>query len=728
VKRSRGASAATEVSGAPLKNSPAGDGPGLDRARHAAALDQGLRIGRRLGAPLGPLGVVVGGLGRLGGDQIAHRHVDDVARAVEAQDDVLPGVVDREIDDVAVPGVLLDHAPETQIDQEQPPARRDQRGDAARRGEADQIGVGEGEPVLHDRLVQPDHHELLRAVGVRRRRRHVEQHRRGASVEEDRAAEDRARADGAGRPPLGGRLAQGDAVARADQPAVGRHRQHQLGVADHRRALEPAVAGDEHARRRGGPQRAAAERDADQPALAGQSPQRVAIADRLAGEGDPPQRRHDAALGDPHLSADHREVLDRGRGDLDGRRGPGHVDDLEAGGRADDDEVRLGREAEARPHRPHEHNPVRSRDVDEVRTRLAAARRRASWDPDGARELVIAAGAAGGDQRELAVASELLGRIAAVTGAVTIADQAFASAIDAWVELGEPELAWLAAAMQRALPIRPFTSEREALDAELSLLEPAAPGQNPLVARALVELRRAVAPRRGPGRVEAAFGLDPAEMALLFAAVASLLDEHLGPLRTAAEWTPRLAPTLIEPPGAAAASLVAAGLVSETPVLVPSPALIGVLLGRARMASPPGVELTRHDGPLAPVPRVAELAAALGRRGVGVVHGGSPGARAAAAAAVARRLGFGLAVAAPAGREVAALREAAVEARLFDCLIAIDLDAWRDAGVDVAAAVAAGALAPCEPGLVLAAADPPLPASRRAFTLGTRPAEVSSPR
>jgi hypothetical protein len=365
-------------------------------------------------------------------------------------------------------------------------------------------------------------------------------------------------------------------------------------------------------------------------------------------------------------------------------------------------------------------------DVDDLRSRLAAARRRAAWDPDGARELVIAAGAEGGDDRDLAAASEVLGRIAAVTGADAIADRSFAAAIDAWVAAHEPERAWAAAAMQRALPVRPFGGDREALAAELSLLAPARAGENPLATRALVELRRAVAPRAAPGRTEARFGLSPNEMALLFAAVGSLLDERLGPLRTAAAWAPRLAPSLVAPLGDAADSLAATGLVTATPELVPSPALVGVLLGRRRPESPPGVALVRFEGARVRVAQLDALAAALGRGGVGVVCGATLAARAGAAAEVAARLGFGLVIATPRGHDAAALREAAVEARLFECLLAIHLDAWIDAGVDVIAAIEAGALTACAPGLLLASVDPTLAEDRRAFTVGARAAGVSS--
>jgi len=362
--------------------------------------------------------------------------------------------------------------------------------------------------------------------------------------------------------------------------------------------------------------------------------------------------------------------------------------------------------------------------------RLAAARRRAAWDPDGARELVIAAAEdAAGDDRELAEASELLGRIAALTGADAIAARAYGTAIDAWRAAGDPVRAAVATVLARAVPLQGFASDADAFAAELALLHrlPGGDRADLLARRGVLELHRAAAPRPVTGRIEAAFGLAPGEHALLFAVIGSLLDDDVGPLRDAAAWAERLAPSLAAPLGDAAAHLVAMGLVTATPALAPSPAVISVVLGRDRLESPPGVVLAAVEPRGAPSAWVRELALGLAGGGFGVVHGVPGSGRRTSAAAIAAQLGLGLATAAPAGGDAAALREAAVEARLLGRLLAIDVDVWRDAGVDLVALAAAGALEACEPAILIATDDPPLPAEARAFTLRTWTEEVSSP-
>lgn len=344
------------------------------------------------------------------------------------------------------------------------------------------------------------------------------------------------------------------------------------------------------------------------------------------------------------------------------------------------------------------------------------AARLAAWAPDEAREL-LADASPEGDVLDVARLAELLGRVFAVTGAWELAAAAFTDAAATWTGLDEQRAAALAA-LAAALPLAPFTSDDEALAAELAViarcLDPEAPP--PIVERAIVELRRALVPRQVIGRLEATCGLAPLEVALLMAAAAPILAPGL-PSAPVAAWAP-----LLEAASLTAAvdldRLVALGLLQPGPALVPAPALVSRLLGRTTVEAPLGGRL-RRIAPGPPPPDAAVLARALVLGGgVAVVVGPAGTGRAATVARVVAERGLGLFEAQLGGRASdAALTGAAVEARLHDGLLVVDLDAWDAPPLELLVALA--------PIAVVTTTEPALPDEVRAFTL-TASDEVGS--
>ena len=344
------------------------------------------------------------------------------------------------------------------------------------------------------------------------------------------------------------------------------------------------------------------------------------------------------------------------------------------------------------------------------------ASRLAAWAPDEAREL-LAAAPVDAELLDVAQLAELLGRVFAVTGAWPLAAAAFTDAAASWTGLDDARAEALTA-LAAALPLAPFASEEAALAAELALVERCLDADRPppIVERAVVELRRTLAPRPLLGRLEATCRLAPLEVALLVAAVAPILRPEL-PTGSAEAWGPWLAAasltTVVD-----LGRLVDLGLLQPGPVLAPAPALVSRLLGRTTVEAPLGVHLRR----VAPGARPGD-AAALARAlvlsgGVAVVVGPPGTGRAATLARVLAERGLGLFEAQLGGHgRRTALIGAAVEARLHGALLVIDLDAWEAPDLDALVALA--------PIAVVASAEPALPDELRAFTL-TRPAAVGS--
>ena len=341
---------------------------------------------------------------------------------------------------------------------------------------------------------------------------------------------------------------------------------------------------------------------------------------------------------------------------------------------------------------------------------LEAARRLAAWAPDAARDRLTALLEAGtGDDLALAAASEVLAKVFAVTGAWELAAQAYEQAAAVHEDLGDPALAGELRAVAARFPLAPYADAREALAAELAIIEAALRGAPPTADRYVAELRRALPPRPLLGRLEAAFALAPEEVELLAAAIASAIEPARIPARSAAAWADLLGG---DPLGDA--RLRAIGLCRGAPELHAHPGVVSRLLGRERLEPPAGLRM-RSITPGAPPERVAELAAALVGPAIGVVHGTGP--RKAVAAAIAHHLGWELLLAHPRlGALPELLADAVIEATLFGSLVAVDLDRWRAQGTDLAADGGA-ALAARGPLFALAAGDPPLALSHRAFTL-----------
>jgi len=250
----------------------------------------------------------------------------------------------------------------------------------------------------------------------------------------------------------------------------------------------------------------------------------------------------------------------------------------------------------------------------------------------------------------------------------------------------------------------------------------------PLVRRAVGEVRRALAPRVVTGRIEAAFALPPEAATLLFAVAAPLLDESLGPLRTHEAWASLLAGSSLDP-DVGIDMLVHAGLVRETPELVPHPSLIARLLGAGALAPPSRLsfaELTPRGARLGDDERAATALAICG--GLGCVRGGTGGERQRIAARIAADLGWRALLAQPRlGVDLATLRDAAREVRLHGAVLVLDLEAWRAVDVDLVSPEAIALLGVIAPVVVLAAADEPSLAPLRAFSIQADAEQVSSP-
>jgi hypothetical protein len=360
---------------------------------------------------------------------------------------------------------------------------------------------------------------------------------------------------------------------------------------------------------------------------------------------------------------------------------------------------------------------------------LLAAWWLAAWAPDAARDRLAALLTAGSDDDALlAGASEVLGKVFAVTGAWPLASQAYEQAAAVHDALGALALAGALREVAARFPLAPFADDREALAAELAVIEAAQRGAPSSAERRVVELRRALPPRPITGCLEAAFALGPEEMALLMAAVAGGVDPVRYPARTAAEWSALLGGGAGDGGGGGGGAiddsrLRAIGLCRGVLALVPHPGVVSRLLGRDRLDSPLGLRL-RAVAPAEAPERSDELAAALVGPALGVIHGAGP--RAAVAAAIAARLGWELLIAHPRpGASPELVAEAVVEATLFRGLLAVDLDRWRLLGIDLARDGGA-ALARRGPLFVLAAGDPKVAPRHRAFTV--RLGAVRSPR
>ncbi len=338
------------------------------------------------------------------------------------------------------------------------------------------------------------------------------------------------------------------------------------------------------------------------------------------------------------------------------------------------------------------------------------AARLAAWAPDEARELLMDASPEG-DVLDVARLAELLGRVFAVTGAWDLATTALADAAASWQDLA-PARADALAAIAAALPVAPFASDAEALEAELVLVVRClTDDEPPVVERALVELRRAQAPRAITGRLEATFGLSPLEVAYVMAAVAPILLDGF-PAVPASAWAPRIAASCLTTT-ASPARLLALGLLQPGPGLPPAPALVSWLLGRTTIAQPTGIQLHRIAPGATPPDADALAVRLLTDRRIGVVVGPPGSGRAAAMAAILAHRGGAL-FEAHVGALVrhVALTGAALEARLHGGLLALDLDAWGPLDADLL-----GALAAVAPLVVIASADPAIPEELRAFTL-----------
>lgn len=339
------------------------------------------------------------------------------------------------------------------------------------------------------------------------------------------------------------------------------------------------------------------------------------------------------------------------------------------------------------------------------------ASRIVAWAPDDARDLLIAASGDGGDD-DLALAgtSELLARAFAVTGAWDLAGQAFEAAA-ASLQATDAARAHALRGIAAQLPLEPFASDGEAIDAELDLIaravDPQAPA--PVVRRAVVELRRSLAPRRITGVLEAAFEISAMELAFVMAAAAPILRPESTPLLPASAWGPLIASSSL---GVTAdcARLLRLGIVREAPELVPHPALVSRLLGRTEVVNPSGVHLRR----IPPIGKVGPGADDLARdlvtgTGIGVVVGPTGSGRRTAIANLVARRGLATYSASTVVGTPAALIDAAVEARLHGGLIIIDLDEWP--GIELAT------VAGLAPIVAVSTFDPPIPRELRAFTM-----------
>ena len=297
------------------------------------------------------------------------------------------------------------------------------------------------------------------------------------------------------------------------------------------------------------------------------------------------------------------------------------------------------------------------------------ASRIAAWAPDTARELVTAI--IPEQPFDDARAAELLGRIFAVTGAWQVARAAFREAADAW-EPGDAARAVAVRGVGDQFPLAPFSDDADAVAAELDVvrraLDPSAPP--PVVRRTVVELRRALPPVRVTGQLEANLGLSPAELALVLAAAAAVLDPEI-PALTAVAWESLIAASMLGP-SSHVTRLVRLGAIAETPELVAAPAIASWLAGRRTLEQTPGVRLRRL--PAAPPPAVLRDARALVLDGASVVVE-DPEVLAGELAVAGRAL-FELVVSPEAPRS--SIVAASLEARLHGGFPLIDRDAIDD--------------------------------------------------
>jgi hypothetical protein len=329
-----------------------------------------------------------------------------------------------------------------------------------------------------------------------------------------------------------------------------------------------------------------------------------------------------------------------------------------------------------------------------------------AWAPDQARDLVVAGEGEVASELDHARAADVLAKVFAVTGAWPLAREAYDHAAESWASL-DPARALCARAIAARLPLRAFAGDGEAIAVELDLVARCVRGEAVTLRRSLVEIQRALHPLAITGRIEAAFRLSPGELALVMAAMASVIGDEL---RTVEEWQRVLAvDDGIE-------RLVELGVASATPMLVPHPTLASRLLGRTTIEQPRGIRLDLVPTIGRPPREAADLARALARGGIGVIYGAPRSGRRTYGAHVAGRTVL-------AARRVAgdpditgALREAA----LHDATVAIDLDEWGLDAID--AFDRNGAL------IAVSRENPAIPNERRAFTIRTWRDGVSSPR
>jgi hypothetical protein len=355
------------------------------------------------------------------------------------------------------------------------------------------------------------------------------------------------------------------------------------------------------------------------------------------------------------------------------------------------------------------------RPADRVGARWYGPRRLAAWAPDDAREEIVTlgAGTVALDDADLARAGELLAKVFAVTAQWELARAAYADAAAAWQPL-DPGRAIALATLAASLPLPPVASDQDAVAAELDLVRRSIGRDQapPLARRSLLEVQRALAPRQIVGRIEAAFGLAPEELAILMGAVASILEPDAVPLLPFEGWTTVLADSLLDAQPDVG-RLVGSGLVRVTPALVPHPNLISRLLGRATLEPPTGV---RFEPLVARGPAPDEISrlsrSLMVNGGVAAIVGPARTGRHTFAAHVAQAAGQrALAVHPVLGGGPEALVDAAFEARLFDALLVIDLDAWRAVGLSSLALPALG------PVIAVSRDEPALPRDERVFTV-----------
>ncbi|MEZ4367612.1 MAG: hypothetical protein R2939_15250 [Kofleriaceae bacterium] len=334
--------------------------------------------------------------------------------------------------------------------------------------------------------------------------------------------------------------------------------------------------------------------------------------------------------------------------------------------------------------------------------------RAAAWAPDAVREAIVAQladAAARDDLIERAQLAEILARVFAVTAAWELATLAYAHAAAAWDEAGDALRGATLRSIARTFPLAPLATDAEAVAAERELVRRVlVDDAPPLVRRAVLDLRRRW--RRGgspaPSRRPSAWR--PEQVALLMAACASVLDDASGPPRPATAWAAQLGPSLRAELDDLD-RLVELGLCRATPNLVPHPAVVSRLLGRTALEHLPGARLvTVDDDRRATAPAGTAARLALGE--MTLIVGGDRAGRRRIVAAIAGQRGQPALVAEPGpGARLATLVDAGREARLHGAVLAVELDAWRAAGVELDDAAATDAVRAAGP--VLLAEAPP---------------------